>query len=121
MAARSGVTTLLPGEEASKTRRFQPPLSPGSNLVKEAVFNEAATFQDAVSTAYSIMRGTRDAILAGAAIQRAGGVAGAPLFGWEYSPLGTIPNFQIRGVTTVPIGDIARAPSRMIASITRSI
>jgi hypothetical protein len=114
MAARSGVTTLLPGEEAS---RFQPPLSPGSNLVKEAVLNEAATFQDAVSTAYSIMRGTRDAILAGAALQRAGGVAGAPVFGWEYSPLGAIPNFQIRGVTTVPLGDIARAPSRMIAAI----
>jgi hypothetical protein len=39
------------------------------------------------------------------------------LFGWKLSPLGAIPEFQVRGVTTVPIGSIVRAPSRMIAAV----
>jgi hypothetical protein len=114
-ATRTGVTTLLPGEDINK--RLMPAFSQGSELVKPAVLNEAATFHDAMGTAYGIMRGLRDAIVAGAALQRAGGRPGAPLYGWEYSPLGAIPNFQYRGGTVLPLGDIARAPSRMIAAI----
>jgi hypothetical protein len=114
-AARSGVTTLLPGE--APNRRFMPPLTPGSELVKAAVLNEAATYQDAMATAFGIMRGLKAGVVGGAALQRAGGLPGAPLFGWEYSPLGAIPNFQVRGVTMLPAGELVRAPSRMIAAI----
>jgi hypothetical protein len=114
-ATETGVTTLLPGEEPN--RLFMPPLSLGSQFVKPGVMNEAATMHDAMGAAFGLIRGIRDGIVAGAALQRAGGRPGAPMYGWEHSPLGAIPNFQVRVVTTVSLGDIARAPSRMIAAI----
>jgi hypothetical protein len=114
-AAETGVTGLLPNEVAS--RRFGALLTPGTELVKPAPLNEAATIHDVMATTFGIVRGVREGIVAGAKLQAAGGLPGAPLFGWSLSPLGAIPNFQVRGVTTVPVGDIIRAPSRMIAAV----
>lgn len=113
-AIEKGTTTLLPGEDVSQTLRFQAPLAGAG---KPGVLNEAAQFSDVMEKAFGIVRGIREGVVAGAALQRAGGVPGAPLYGWEYSPLGAIPNFQYRGGTVLPIGDIVRAPSRMIAAI----
>ena len=113
-ALRTGTTTLLPGEAPSATLRFQAPLS---QLTAQAVLDESAKFSDVMQTAYGIVGGVRDAMKAGAALQRAGGRPDAPIFGWEWTPRGAIPNFQYRGVTTIPLGDIARLPSRMIAAI----
>ena len=55
-----------------------PPLSLGSQFVKPGVMNEAATMHDAMGAAFGLIRGIRDGIVAGAALQRAGGRPGAP-------------------------------------------
>ena len=95
-ALRTGTTTLLPGEAPSATLRFQAPLA---NIASQAVLDESAKFSDVMQSAYGIVGGIRDAVKAGAALQQAGGRPDAPIYGWEFTPRGAIPNFQIRGGT----------------------
>jgi hypothetical protein len=112
-AFRTGVTTKLPGEKGSGSLPFQP----DSSLAEHATLDETANFHDAVSASFGILRGIRDGMLAGGALLKAGGVEGAPTWGAQYSTLGSIPDIAYRGVRVGPLGTMARAPSRFIASI----
>jgi hypothetical protein len=113
-AARSGVTTLLPGETARPSMPFA-----GENqiIVGKNATNEPVTWGDVKLQLAGIMRGLRDGIQANAALLSAGGEPGAPMIGAMYSPLGQIPDIGIRGVNVLPLGTIARIPSRGVAVI----
>jgi hypothetical protein len=113
-AARSGVTTLLPGETSRPSMPFS-----GENqiVVGKNATNEPVTWGDVKNQVSGIMRGLRDGIVANAALLSAGGEPGAPMIGTMYSPLGQIPDIGIRGVNVLPVGTIARIPSRGIAAI----
>src|ERR1039458_3942117 len=113
-AARSGVTTLLPGEKARPSMPFA-----GENqiVVGKNATNEPVTWGDVKNQVSGIMRGLRDGIVANAALLSAGGEPGSPTIGAIYSPLGQIPDIGIRGVNVLPLGTVARIPSRGIAAI----
>lgn len=113
-ALRSGVTTTLPGEDA----RPQIPFSGDNQLVAgRSIENTPVSWHDVGSQAFGMIRGMRDALVANGALLAAGGIDGAPLIGAKYSPLGYIPDVAIRGVNVLPVGTLARAPSRAIAAI----
>lgn len=112
-AYRSGVTTLLPGEAQRPSMPFQgdQDLTLARNMT-----NELVTWRDAASDAYSLVQGMRDALVSTAELVTAGGDKTAPWLRTQYSPLGAIPDIQIRGVT-IPVGSLARFPSRNVAAI----
>lgn len=111
-ALRTGVTGQLPGEKQSALMPFQPDVSASPEKL-----DEAATLREAAASAFGLIRGMRDGIIATGAALKAGGVKGERLIGAQYSPLGQIPNLTIRGVPVLPAGDIVRLPGRFIASI----
>jgi hypothetical protein len=113
-AYRSGVTTMLPGESARPMMPFQ-----GDTDLKlsKNQTNAPVTWHEVGADAYGLIQGMRDGIVASAELVRAGGVAGAPTLGWQYSPLGQIPNLAYKGVQILPLGDIARFPGRNVAAI----
>jgi hypothetical protein len=111
-SAKAGVTTLLPGEAAQGTLPFQ---SGNADLVSPPVADLNTTYRDLVGNVFTGMRGMRDALISIGDILN--GVEGAPTFGAQYSPAGHIPNLQFRGRTVLPLGGLARAPSRMVASV----
>lgn len=111
-AFRTGVTTLLPAESPRAL-----PFQPGTDIVQAGKLREDATYRDVMAATFGLVRGLRDGILSGRALLKAGGVEGAPLFGARYSPLGAIPDFEIRGVNLLPLGSTVRAPGRFIAAI----
>lgn len=141
-AMRTGVTTLLPGESLRNlppgvkralrehaanlnqpsmlpgggTQPDTMPFQPGSELVQPDVMTPGVQYRDAVSGAMGVVQGIKDGIIAGAALMKAGGVAGEPLLATQYSPLGYVPDVNIHGVT-VPIGSTIRLPGRFIAAI----
>ena len=113
-AMRSGVTTLLPGEEG----RPLMPFSGDSNLVVgKSATNEPVTWGEVRGDAAGMMRGLRDGVMATARLVSAGGETGAPIAGFNYSPLGQIPDIAFRGATVLPVGSAIRLPGRMIAAI----
>ena len=113
-AGRSGVTTLLPGEVA----RPSMPFAGDSQLtVAKNATNEPVKWGDVQLQVAGIMRGMRDGIVAQAALLKAGGEAGAPTVGPIYSPLGQIPDIGYKGVNVLPLGTLARIPSRGVAVI----
>ncbi|MBB3453881.1 hypothetical protein FHT86_002137 [Rhizobium sp. BK313] len=129
---KTGVTTLLPGEDLRKLppgakQAFQNfaqgqkpdtlPFQPGSELVQPAMMDEAATFGDAMASAFGLVRGIRDGIISGGALLKAGGIEGSPLLGLHYSPLGYTPDLAVRGVPVLPVGSAIRLPGRFIAAI----
>lgn len=114
-AWRTGVTTLLPGEDARPLMPYQgdeEQLVVGKNLT-----NEPATWADAKADAFALVQGVRDGLVASSELIKAGGVKGAPTWGLQYSPLGSIPGVAYKGVEVVPLGHAARLPSRNIAAI----
>lgn len=113
-AYRSGVTTLLPGEDARPLMPFQ---GDTDLTLAKGMTNAPVTWAEVKGDAYAAIQGIRDGFVAAGELVRAGGVEGAPLWGANYSPLGQIPNLAFKGVTVLPVGDIARFPSRNIAAI----
>ncbi len=113
-AARTGITTELPGEGPNQASL---PFQPGTELARGAQFDENATFHDAMSTAFGLVRGMRDTVMSTAAMVAAGGVTGETGFSRVYSPTRATPNIAFRGVTVLPTGDIATLPSRGVAVI----
>ncbi len=111
-AFKTGVTTLLPGETPRAL-----PFQPGTDLVVPGVLNEGATYHSVMGDAFGLVRGLRDAVVASAALAKAGGVEGAPLVGARYSQLGAIPDIEVRGMNVLPVGTAARLPGRAIAAI----
>lgn len=107
----TGLTTQLPGEAAAQGNLFQ------QGVGAPAQFHEDATYHDAMSAAFGMIRGMRDGILATGKLLAAGGVHGEPLVGTQYSPLGAIPDIAYRGVNVLPVGSVVRAPGRFIAAI----
>ena len=110
---KAGVTAKLPNEGTDPLLPFQP----GTELAPAPTVDLNTTYHDLVGNAYSGLRSMRDGITAIGDMIKAGGVQGAPLVGTSYSPLGHIPDIQIKGVTALPLGTLLRAPSRMVASI----
>ena len=113
-ALRSGLTTLLPGEQGRPTTPFQGDLG---LTVARASTNEHVTWGDVGGQMFGMARGLRDGIISGAALVKAGGVPDAPAFGLRYSPLGQIPDIEIKGINALPLGSVLRAPGRAIAAI----
>ena len=113
-AIRSGITTHLPGEEGLPTAPFQG--DTGLTVAKQAT-NAPVTWGDVGASAFGALRGLRDGLLSTGALLKAGGVEGAPGFSLRYSPLGQIPDFEIRGVNLLPVGSVLRGPGRAIAGI----
>jgi hypothetical protein len=113
-AARTGITTELPGEGPNQASL---PFQPGAELARGASFDETATFHDAMATAFGLVRGMRDTVMSTAALLSAGGVPGESGFSRVYSPTRATPNIAYRGVTVLPTGDIATLPSRGVAVI----
>ena len=113
-AYRSGATTMLPGE----TTRVRMPFQGDTELVtSRGMTNKPVTWAEVKGDAYSLVQGMRDGVVAAGSLVSGGGVAGAPTFGWEFTPGQQIPNLQVRGITALPIGSFARFPSRNVAAI----
>ena len=113
-AYRSGATTMLPGE----TARVRMPFQGDTELVtSRGMTNKPVTWAEVKGDAYSLVQGMRDGVVAAGSLVSGGGVAGAPTFGWEFTPGQQIPNLQVRGITALPIGSFARFPSRNVAAI----
>lgn len=111
-AMRTGRTIGLPGEDQNANQLALDL----NNTAKPGVFDPNTTVTQAIENTFSFGRGIKDGLVSAAAMIKAG-EEGAPLVGWEYSNTGAIPNLAIRGQTAIPLGEIARAPSRMVAAI----
>jgi len=113
-ALRSGATTMLPGEEARPLMPFQ---GDTSLTMARGMTNAPVTWREAAGDAYGLVQGMRDGLVATGELVKAGGVPRAPMIGPVYSPLGQIPDFAYKGVKVVPLGTLARLPSRAVAAI----
>ena len=108
------MTTQLPGE----ARRPPIPFSGDTEtVVGRSMTNAPVTWREAAGDAYALIQGMRDGIVATGELVKAGGVEGAPTWGWQYSPLGQIPGLAYKGVEIAPLGHLARFPSRNVAAI----
>ena len=115
-ALRSGQTTLLPGETGRPLLPFAGDVTLSPQLAK-TVTNADVTWKEAKADTFGLFSGMKDGIAATAALVKAGGEEGAPIVGLKYSPLGHIPGIAYRGVEVLPVGHIARGPSRFVAAI----
>lgn len=115
-AARTGQTTLLPGETAYPLPVYAG--SPLPTMLKHAktIGNEDVNWSEAGASAFGLLRGIRDGLISNAAVLKSWS-PNEPLFGASYSPLGQIPDLQIKGATVLPLGSVIRAPGRGIAAI----
>lgn len=113
-AAKTGVTTLLPGENLATTDAALFPA--GGVGLAERSGNEHVTWKELGADMWGTIRGLRDSIVATGQLIKAGGVEGAPAFKTRPSSLGAIPDIAIKGVQ-IPVGNIARIPSRAVAAI----
>ncbi len=111
-ALRTGVSSVLPGEKAHLT-----PFETANVMAPRAELDEAYTLAQIMSDLFGTIRGMRDGIIAGAGLLKAGGVEGAPVVGASYTLRGEIPNIAVRGVDVLPVGELARLPSRMNAML----
>lgn len=111
-ALRTGATTQLPGEDA---RPFLPFQGDTSLTIGRALTNDQVTWKEVRGDAYALIQGMRDGIVAMGEITKAA-PAGANAIRAEWSPQGQIPDIGIRG-GVIPLGTLARLPSRGVASI----
>jgi ribosomal protein S18 acetylase RimI-like enzyme len=109
-AAKMGVSTLLPGEAPRLT-----PFETASNMAPRGALDEAYKLNQVMPDLFGALRGVREAVMATGAQLKAGGVQGAPLIGMSPSLRGDIPNIAVKGVDVIPVGEVARLPSRMNA------
>lgn len=108
---KSGVSMLLPGEEARAM-----PFQPFTELAEHARLDESATYASVMGDAYGALRGMQDGIIAAGAMLKAGGVEGAPTVATQYSHLGAIPDITYKGVNVLPLGTAARMPGRFLSA-----
>lgn len=111
-ALRTGITTELPSEGAAQAAL---PFQPGSELAQGGKLDEAATFHDAMSAAFGLVRGMRDTVMSTAALVAAGGVPGESLLGTKYSLGRATPDITFRGVPVLPLGAAVTLPGRGVA------
>lgn len=112
-ALKTGVTTLLPGENLTEAT---PALFAMREGLAERIGNEHVTWKELGSDLFGAMKGLRDSFIATGQLIKAGGVEGAPKFETIASPLGSIPDVAVKGIQ-IPVGSVARAPARAIAAI----
>ena len=113
-ALRSGATTQLPGEAARPLMPFQ---GDTSLTMSRGMTNKHVTWQEALGDLHGLFQGMRDGLVATGELVKAGGVEGAPTWGTVNSPLGAIPGIAYKGVEVLPLGHMARLPSRSVAAI----
>jgi hypothetical protein len=111
-ALRTGITTELPSEGAAQAAL---PFQPGSELAQGGKLDEAATFHEAMSAAFGLVRGMRDTVMSTAAMVAAGGVPGESLLGTKYSMGRATPDITYRGVPVLPLGAAVTLPGRGVA------
>lgn len=107
-ALKSGATTQLPGETARPWMAFQ---GDTDLAMSRAMTNAHVTWSEVAGDAYGLIQGMRDGFVAAGSM-----IPNAPFVRPEWSPLGQIPDIGI-GKLNVPVGTLARLPSRMVASI----
>lgn len=108
-AARTGMTTLLPGEEIAPGHGALTPFEGDTNLATaKSMTNEPVSWNDAMGSAYGAVRGIKDAFWVG------GTLNDRPI-GLEYSPLGQIPDVRV-GSVNIPLGTAVRLPGRLVAA-----
>jgi hypothetical protein len=112
-AMRHDSTTLLRGEIPGQ---FSLPLQRTGALANPAMIDELATFHTVMSTAFGMMRGGKNAVVAGAQLVAAGGKAGEPYLSYLPSPVGEIGTVAVHGIP-IPLGDIVRLPTRMVQAL----
>jgi hypothetical protein len=84
-------------------------------MAPRGALDEAYQMNQVMPDLFGALRGIREAVLSSGAQLKAGGVEGAPLVGLSPSLRGDIPNIAVRGVDVLPVGEVARLPSRMNA------
>lgn len=108
-AARTGMTTLLPGEEIAPGHGALTPFEGDTNLATaKSMTNEPVSWNEAMGSAFGAVRGIKDAFWVG------GTLNDRPV-GLEYSPLGQIPDVRV-GSVNIPIGTAVRLPGRLVAA-----
>jgi hypothetical protein len=114
-AYKTGATTLLPGEDARTLLRG---VSGEPNLVTpRSMTNAPVTWHEVGADIYGMVQGMRDGLVATGELIKAGGTEGAPTIGPVYSLTGKIPDIAYKGATVLPLGTLARLPSRNVAAI----
>jgi hypothetical protein len=109
---RTSQNALMPGEKISHGHT----LDHDFEFAEKFTIDINARYSDAAASAFGITRGLKDSFIAIGGLLKGEGVAGAPALGLEYSPRGAIPNVTVKGVTVLPVGDLARAPSRFLSA-----
>lgn len=107
----AGTNTLLPGE-TPHSQAFQM----GHENAPRPQMDTAATYHSIIGDAFAAVQGMRDGLMATGAIIKAGGEAGAPLIGAQYSLSGAIPDIAVKGVNVLPLGTAARLPGRLLTT-----
>lgn len=108
---RASTTVLLPGEEARPL-----PYQTHADLAPHPPMQEGMTYNNLMTNAFGAVQGLRDATVAMGQLIKAGGAEGAPTVGAQYALTGSIPDIQIKGVTALPLGTIARLPGRFLSA-----
>lgn len=122
-SAATGLKVRLPSEADTSRTALQSLRGGPDSMRYGASYDEHATMKTAMGAWYGVVQGLHDAIATAGSLLKAGGVKDAPLWGWEYSTRGAIPNASIKGVE-LPVGDILRLPGRgvgVLHSFTESL
>jgi len=108
--AKTGMSTLLPGEEIGPGHGALNPFQGDTSLVTaRSMTNAPVTWHEAIGEAFGTVRGIKDAFIAGGALPT------DPAAGLQYSPLGQIPDIRI-GSAVIPVGTAIRLPGRLVAA-----
>jgi len=108
-AARTGMTTLLPGEEIAPGHGALTPFEGDASLATaKSITNAPVSWNEAMGSAFGAVRGIKDAFWVG-------GTLNDKPIGLEYSPLGQIPDVRVSSVN-IPIGTAIRLPGRLVAA-----
>lgn len=113
-AFRKGATVLLPGEVGEPQGILSGIVH--DELVPRGTLDEATTMKDVRTGLFGMVRGVLDGIQTGAALVRAGGVEGSPIWETKYSLGGQVPDIAIRGMNVLPLGTIIRTPGRFLST-----
>lgn len=106
-----GANLRLPGEEPRAL-----PYETQVNLATQPTLHEDATYTSVMGDAFGAVQGLRDAVIATGQLVKAGGESAAPLISTKYSLSGAIPDIQVKGITALPIGTVARLPGRFLSA-----
>lgn len=113
-AFKKGSTGLLPGEEAPASGILSGILH--DDMLQRGTLDVKATVRDVQAAIFATSRGVRDAIVAGGALLKAGGIEGSPFMSTKYDVQGQIPDIQIKGMNLLPIGSAVRTTGRFLAT-----